>query len=79
MRTAIISDIHGNYDGLQAVLADIESRHYDRVLCLGDLVDGGPQSIEVVRLFQELSIPTVQGNHDQYPNTALPRDIEDYL
>ena len=79
MRTALISDIHGNYEGLSAVLADIERRQYDRILCLGDLVDGGMQSTEVVRRVQELAIPTVQGNHDEYPNTPLPREIEDYL
>ena len=79
MRTALISDIHGNYTGLLAVLADIEDQKCDRILCLGDLVDGGPQSVEVVRLFQEQDILTVQGNHDEYPNAGLPMDIEDYL
>lgn len=79
MRTALISDIHGSYDGLLAVLTDIKQRQCDRILCLGDLVDGGPNSVEVVRLVQELAIPTVQGNYDEHPNTSLPRDIEDYL
>ncbi len=79
MRTALISDIHGNSDGLLAVLADIKLRQCDRIVCLGDLVDGGPQSAEVVRLVQELAILTVQGNHDEYPNTDLPADIVDWL
>jgi predicted phosphodiesterase len=79
MRTAIISDIHGNYAGLLVVLADIEQYQCDRILCLGDLVDGGPQSVEVVQLFQARSLTTVQGNHDEYPNAGLPLDIENYL
>lgn len=79
MRTALISDIHGNYDGLQAVLADIERQECDRILCLGDLVDGGAQSIEVVQLFQQRAIPVVQGNHDEYPDVALPPDVRKYL
>lgn len=79
MRTALISDIHGNYAGLLAVLADIEQQQCGRILCLGDLVDGGPQSVEVVRFFQEQAILSVQGNHDEYPNAGLPLDIEDYL
>ena len=79
MRTALISDVHGNYAGLLAVLADIEQQQYDRILCLGDLVDGGPQSMEVVRLLQERAISSVRGNHDEYPNAGLPLDIEDYL
>ena len=79
MRTALISDIHGNYAGLQVVLTDIAQQHCDRILCLGDLVDGGSQSIEVVQFFQEQAIPTVQGNHDEYPNAGLPLDVETYL
>ena len=79
MRTALISDIHGNLDGLTAVLADCEQRCCDRVLCLGDLVDGGPKSIEVVALFQARHFLCVQGNHDEYPNAGLPPDIEAYL
>lgn len=79
MRIAIISDIHGNYAGLQAVLADIERQQCDRVLCLGDLVDSGAQGIEVVRLFQQKAISVVQGNHDEYPDTELPDDIKQYL
>ena len=79
MRTALISDIHGNLDGLLAVLADSRQRQCDRVLCLGDLVDGGPSSIEVVRLFQEQNFLCVQGNHDEYPSIDLPPEIEEYL
>ncbi len=79
MRTALISDIHGNHDGLLAVLTDIKERCCDRILCLGDLVDSGPKSVEVVRLIQELALPTVQGNHDEYPNAPLPLKIENFL
>lgn len=79
MRTALISDIHGNLDGLAAVLADSKQRQCGRILCLGDLIDGGPDSVEVVRLFQERSLLCVQGNHDEYPSADLPREIEAYL
>lgn len=79
MKTALISDIHGNLDGLMAVLADSGQQCCDRVLCLGDLVDGGPSSIEVVTLFEERSILCVQGNHDEYPNAGLPQETEAYL
>jgi predicted phosphodiesterase len=79
MRTALISDIHGNYDGLLTVLDDIARLHCDRILCLGDLVDGGPAGPEVVQLFQEREWPTVQGNHDEWPDTVLPWQAKDYL
>jgi predicted phosphodiesterase len=43
----ILSDIHGNYDALEAVLADARGR-YDRILCLGDLVGYGAEPNQVV-------------------------------
>lgn len=79
MRTALISDIHGNFAGLQAVLADINQNHCDRILCLGDLVDGGLQSAEVVKYFQDSSILSVQGNHDEYPGAGLVVEAECFL
>ena len=79
MRTALISDIHGNYDGLLAALADIEQQDCDRIFCLGDLVDGGQQSIEVVNAIRQKHIPVVQGNHDEYPTVDLPWETADYL
>ena len=79
MRTALISDIHGNYDGLLAVLKDTVLQQCDRIVCLGDLVDGGPNGPEVVQLIREQSITTVQGNHDEWPDTLLPLDAKQYL
>ena len=37
MRQALISDIHGNLEALQAVLADIASQNVDQIICLGDI------------------------------------------
>jgi hypothetical protein len=81
MRTALISDLHGNYDGLKAVLADIAGQSCDRIVCLGDLVDGGLQSVEVVRELRERGVITVQGNHDEYAvwDYTLPDDVRNYL
>ncbi|MCW3098046.1 MAG: putative phosphoesterase [Chthonomonadaceae bacterium] len=79
MRTALISDIHGNFDGLLAVLNDTALLKCDRVVCLGDLVDGGPRGPEVMQLVRDLAMPTVQGNHDEWPDTILPWDAKKYL
>ena len=38
MRYAIISDIHGNAEALNAVLNDISDRHIEQTICLGDIV-----------------------------------------
>lgn len=81
MRTALISDIHGNLDGLRAVFADIAGQSCDRIVCLGDLVDGGGQSVEVVRELRDRYVLTVRGNHDESGawDDTLPRDVRAYL
>ena len=42
---AVLSDIHGNLEALDAVLADIARRPVSAIYCLGDLVGYGPDSI----------------------------------
>ncbi|MFM1889795.1 MAG: hypothetical protein RLZZ565_552, partial [Planctomycetota bacterium] len=41
MRTALISDIHANLAAFEAVLADLDARGVDRIVCLGDVVGYG--------------------------------------
>lgn len=66
MRTAFISDIHGSLFSLDLVLADIKKSKVDQLVCLGDVASLGPQPREVIARLQELDIPIVQGNHDNY-------------
>lgn len=58
---AILSDIHGNLEALQAVLADI--RHYPvgDIYCLGDLVGYGPNPCECVDLALEWKVTLLGG------------------
>jgi predicted phosphodiesterase len=42
VKRAIISDIHGNLEALQAVLAHITDQRVDEIYCLGDIVGYGP-------------------------------------
>jgi len=46
VRRALISDIHGNLEALEAVLADIEQQDTDEIFCLGDIVGYGPNPRE---------------------------------
>ena len=64
MRYLVISDLHANWEALQAVLADSEG-HYDRILCLGDLVGYGPDPNLVVEWAKAADPLTVRGNHDR--------------
>ena len=77
MKTAIIADIHGNYRGLLAAFEDIQNCHCERIVCLGDLVDGGEENQEVISFIREHNIPCVRGNHDEFPETLL--DYEERL
>lgn len=61
---AIISDIHGNLEGLEAVLADIKSQGIDEVFCLGDIVGYGPNPRECIDLAMQCN-GCLLGNHDQ--------------
>jgi len=62
--TAVISDIHGNAAALKRVLADIESRGIENIVCLGDIVGYGPEPLECVDLVQERCQWALMGNHD---------------
>lgn len=61
---AIISDIHGNLEGLEAVLAEIDRRGVDEIVCLGDVLGYGPNPMECIDLVMERCRTTLMGNHD---------------
>ena len=64
MKVAIISDIHGNYDAFQEVMADIGQSKVDRIVSLGDNIGYGPEPDRVVQMIMAQEIPSVQGNHE---------------
>ena len=63
---AIITDIHGNIEGLNAVLNDIRSKEIDDIFCLGDTIDIGPDSKECIDILIDNNIKTILGNHELY-------------
>ncbi len=64
MRYLILSDIHANWEALQAVLAHAESR-YDRIVCCGDLVGYGADPDAVTEWVRQNVASIVRGNHDK--------------
>ncbi|MCU0877246.1 MAG: metallophosphatase family protein [Pirellulaceae bacterium] len=64
MKRAILSDIHGNLEALEAVLADVASQGVDGILCLGDIVGYGPNPRECIDRVMEFQL-SILGNHDQ--------------
>lgn len=69
MKIGIISDIHGNMQALETVLADIENEKCDKIFCLGDLAMAGPEpskAIELIKkLYDEGKLELIQGNTDE--------------
>ena len=59
MRILVVSDIHGNWPALAAI-----DEPHDVCLCLGDLVDYGPDSAPCVRWAMEHAHYAIRGNHD---------------
>jgi len=65
MKVAILSDVHGNFLALEAVIDDVLRQGPDLVFHGGDLVLSGPRPADVVDRLQELGWPGVVGNTDE--------------
>lgn len=69
MKIAVISDIHGNLEALNAVLENIKQENCEKIFCLGDIAMAGPQpseTIDKIRVIQkEFDITIIQGNTDE--------------
>lgn len=65
MRTAIVSDVHGNLTALKAVIRDIETVGADMILNGGDLVGSGARPAQVLDVVVDLGWPGIIGNTDE--------------
>ena len=66
MHIAVLSDIHGNCIALDKVLDDLQQEKVDRLVCLGDAIQGGPQPAQVVARLRGLDCAIVMGNADSF-------------
>ncbi|MBD5447566.1 MAG: metallophosphoesterase family protein [Treponema sp.] len=67
MRLLILSDIHGNLTALNQVVDYIKDIELDGLVLLGDFIDYGSHSNEVVEAVSKLEIPVlcnIRGNHE---------------
>lgn len=70
MKFALISDIHGNIEALEAVVNDARAQGLERFLCLGDVAGYGPNPAECVDLVQSLHCSAIRRNHEQFVATS---------
>ncbi|MBD2162923.1 serine/threonine protein phosphatase [Calothrix membranacea FACHB-236] len=64
-RRIVIGDVHGHYEGLMTLLKAIAPSSNDQLYFLGDLIDRGPQSAQVVNFVKDNNYPCLLGNHEQ--------------
>ncbi len=62
-KTYIIGDVHGEFDTLKALIAKFP--HDAEIIFVGDLIDRGAKSREVIAFFRENNHRVVLGNHEE--------------
>ncbi len=75
MRTLVIGDIHGGLKALKQLMDRAKIREEDRLIFVGDYVDGWSESAGVIQYLIELSRSQtcvfIKGNHDVWCETWL--------
>ena len=62
----VVGDIHGYFETFLALLDKLNLKEGDHVVCLGDIIDRGPNSAGVLKLVSESShIHSIRGNHEE--------------
>jgi len=66
MRTLVIGDIHGCYEELHKLLEKSGPINGDRIIALGDIVDRGPETPQVLNFFRSHpEASSLMGNHER--------------
>lgn len=73
----IISDVHGNYPALEAVLKELDAAQCDKIISLGDVCGYYCMVNECIDTFRERNIINLMGNHDKYiaDHESCPRSF----
>ena len=76
LRSAVLSDIHGNIWALTAVLEDAKRRGINQFINLGDILYGPLKPSETYKLLKKIDAVTIQGNQDRDVYEANQARIE---
>lgn len=71
-RRIMIGDVHGHFAALMTLIEAIAPGSADQIYFLGDLIDRGPQSAQVVEFVKQSSYICLLGNHEQLLLRAFP-------
>lgn len=74
MRAAVVSDIHGNWEALEAVWQDIQAARAEVVYCLGDVVGYGADPLACWHWAKQHCRVIVLGNHEAALETGGLQD-----
>ena len=78
-RTITIGDVHGCASEFEELLEALELRPEDRVIQLGDLINRGPDSHQVIALARMYQVEAILGNHELRLLTARREGRTDCL
>lgn len=71
----VTTDIHGCYDTFIKLLKKINFNQKDTMYILGDIIDRGPKSIEMIRfVMNNKNVKMIKGNHEEMMLNALLSD-----
>lgn len=71
-RRIVIGDVHGHYEGMMNLLNAVAPDSGDQVYFLGDLIDRGPQSCQVIEFVKNSPYQSLLGNHEHLLLEAFP-------
>lgn len=79
MRRLVMGDIHGGLRGLEQVLERaVFNKKKDRLIFLGDVVDGWRETTECIRLLKTIpNLISIRGNHDDWCQRWLGFHLKD--
>ncbi len=64
-KIGVITDVHGNIDGLKLILDYFENICCEEIIHTGDIVDIGPKARECFDLLMQKKVTCLLGNHDR--------------
>ena len=73
----VISDLHGQFVLLQLLLEKIAFDDSDELYVLGDIMDRGPNSIDIYYFIKSMNnIHMIKGNHEIMMRTSLIQSLK---